>query len=105
MMSVESHHFAPDNRHVVRVHNCIDLKSKITERYTLALSEELLVNPIGKVGKSIVGHNRAQLMNEIKISSHLKSEIGYIWIERYQAKKDLFNTEHVAVVNLYYQLN
>ncbi|TCV19517.1 hypothetical protein EDC17_100439 [Sphingobacterium alimentarium] len=74
------------------------------DNYNLVLSEELLVNPIGKDNNSI-DHNRMQLMNEIRISPHLKSEIGYIWIERYKAKKNIFNTEHVAFVNLYYQLH
>ncbi|WP_159637742.1 DUF2490 domain-containing protein [Sphingobacterium composti Ten et al. 2007 non Yoo et al. 2007] len=103
--AVESRHFTSDNRYVLRARNRIGLKAQITDNYSLSLSEELLVNPIGKVGKNPIDHNRVQLMNEIRISPHLKSEIGYIWIERYKAKKNIFNTEHVAFVNLYYQIH
>lgn len=102
--AVESRHFTSDNRYVLRARNRIGLKAQIMDNYNLALSEELLVNPIGK-GNNSIDHNRMQLMNEIRISPHLKSEIGYIWIERYKAKKNIFNTEHVAFVNLYYQLH
>lgn len=102
--AVESRHFLTENRYALRVRDRLGVKHKFTDNYSLSIAQELLLNPVGKIGSNIVDHNRLQLVNEIKLLPHLKSELGYIWIQRYKAKGDFFKSEHVAMLNLYYQL-
>ncbi len=104
-LGLESRNFYEINKSTWRLRNRVGLKRKITDHYSLSLSEEIFINTLSAQTSFQVDQNRVQVLNEIKILPKLKSEIGYLWIERYKSSTASFKAEHALVLNMHYQIN
>jgi len=99
--ALESRHLLENKHFVLRARNRLGLKYRFQDNLSLQLSEELLVNPIGK---NWIDHNRLMASVDIHLNPKLKTELGYLFIHRYKAKEDSFHKEQIAMINLHYSL-